>query len=240
MIKAVMFDFGQTLVDSADAFRAAEKEAQSRLFSAMASRPGAPSRADFLDRYRRIRKEFHLRSTFSRQAIWQAVYGYFNQKPDPERFETWENEYWERVGSRTSPFPETVQVLEKLSSGYQLALVTNTQGQKSSGNHRLTLFPRLERFFRVIIVAGASGIPPKPAREPFQRCLEKLNVLPHEAIFVGDDWRIDVCGAKNAGIRPVWLQHHSVKRNWPVVDIDFPVIARLNDLFDLLDVLQES
>ena len=35
MIKALLFDFGQTLVDSADAFRAAEKEAQGRLFAEM-------------------------------------------------------------------------------------------------------------------------------------------------------------------------------------------------------------
>ncbi len=33
MIKAVLFDFGQTLVDSAHGFRTAEKEAQTRIFS---------------------------------------------------------------------------------------------------------------------------------------------------------------------------------------------------------------
>lgn len=237
MIKAVLFDFGQTLVDSADAFRTAEKEAQERLFSDMASRAGELSWEDFLDRYRRIRKEFHRHSNFSRQAIWQAVYEALNHKPDPERFETWENEYWEGVGSRTNPFPETMQVLENLSHKYRLALVTNTQGQKSSGNHRLSLFPKLERFFQVIVVAGASGIPPKPEIEPFRLCLEQLNVFPPEAVFVGDDWRIDICGAKNAGIQPVWLKHHSVKRNWPDVDTDSPIITRLDQLIDLLELL---
>ena len=32
MIKAVIFDFGQTLVNSADGFRTAEKQAQDKLF----------------------------------------------------------------------------------------------------------------------------------------------------------------------------------------------------------------
>ncbi len=73
MIKAILFDFGQTLVDSADAFRAAEKEAKNRLFSHMESGPGGPSWDVFLPRYRSIRKEFHQDSNFSRQAIWQAV-----------------------------------------------------------------------------------------------------------------------------------------------------------------------
>jgi len=236
MIKAILFDFGQTLVDSADAFRAAEKEAKDKLFSHMDSRLDGPSWDVFLPRYRSIRKEFHQKSNFSRQAIWQAVYGYFNHKPDPELFEKWENEYWIRVGSRTNPFLETMPVLEELSQRYQLSLITNTQGQKSPGNHRLALFPQLERFFQVIIVAGESGIPPKPDIEPFRLCLEQLNILSHEAVFIGDDWRIDICGAKNAGIQPVWLQHHSVKRNWPDVETTIPIITRLEELFDLLEL----
>ena len=234
MIKALLFDFGQTLVDSADAFRAAEKEAQERLFSHLNTDSGGPSWDVFLPRYRSIRKEFHQKSNFSRQAIWQAAYRYFNHKPDPKLFEKWENEYWERVGSRTNPFPETISVLKELSRRYQLSLVTNTQGQKNSGNHRLALFPQLERFFQVIIVAGESGVPPKPDIEPFRLCLEKMNILPHEAVFVGDDWRIDICGAKNAGIQPVWLQHYSVKRHWPEVETGIPIIMRLDELVDVL------
>jgi len=235
MIKAILFDFGQTLVDSAGAFRAAEKEAKDRLFSHLNLGPGELSRDVFLPRYRSIRKEFHQNSNFSRQAIWRAVCRNFNRKPDPDRFEKWEKDYWIKVGAGTTPFPEAIPVLEKLSRRYQLSLVTNAQGQKSSGNHRLALFPQLESFFQVIIVAGESGIPPKPDIEPFQSCLKQLNVLPNEAVFIGDDWRIDICGAKNADIQPLWLQHHSVKRNWPHVETDVPIITRLDALFDLLD-----
>ena len=47
-IKAVIFDFGQTLVDSADGFRQAEKEAQEKLFGHMA----LSLKEKFLDRYR--------------------------------------------------------------------------------------------------------------------------------------------------------------------------------------------
>ena len=42
-----------------------------------------------------------------------------------------------------------------------------------------------------------------------------MNILPAEAVYVGDDWRNDVCGARDAGLTPVWLKHHSVGRNWP-------------------------
>jgi FMN phosphatase YigB (HAD superfamily) len=55
MIKAVIFDFGQTLVDSADGFRKAEKEAQDRLFKDLS----LTLKDKFLDNYRRIRQQFH-------------------------------------------------------------------------------------------------------------------------------------------------------------------------------------
>jgi HAD superfamily hydrolase (TIGR01549 family) len=235
-IKALLFDFGQTLVDSAEGFRTAEKEAKNNIFSHLGSKPGGPSLEEFLSGYRSIRKEFHRNSNFSRPAIWQAVYRHFNSKPDLNRLEKWENEYWDRVKAQTNPFPETVQVLEKLTHQYQLALITNTQGQNSSGKHRIALFPQLARFFEVIIVAGESGIAPKPDPAPFNLCMAELNVLPHEAVMIGDDWRIDIGGALTVGIQPVWLQHYSVRRNWPLVKTSVPIITRLDQLLDLKSI----
>ncbi|MBW1700374.1 MAG: hypothetical protein JRH18_23000 [Deltaproteobacteria bacterium] len=86
MIKAVVFDFEQTLVDSADGFRWAEKAAQDRIFTDL----GMPSREEFLAEYRKIRKAFHQQSRFSRKAIWEAVYDHFKQEPDLDVLEQWE------------------------------------------------------------------------------------------------------------------------------------------------------
>jgi len=233
MIKALIFDFGQTLVDSADGFRAAEQEAKDAIFLQLASASKGPSWEKFLATYRKIRKEFHGKSCFSRPAIWQEVYRQFNCDPTPNLIEKWENRYWEQVKALTHPFKETVQVLEKLSRRYRLALVTNTQGQKNAGKHRIALFPQLEKFFKLIIVAGESGIPPKPDPEPFRLCMAGLDVLPHETVMVGDDWRIDIGGAENTGIQPVWLRHDAVRRNWPEVETTVPIITRLDQLFDL-------
>jgi len=233
MIKALLFDFGQTLVNSADGFRTAEKTAQNRIFNDMDSAPDGPDQDQFLYQYRKIRKASHQRSDFSRLTFWQTVYQQFGFETDRKQLEQWETDYWAMVKSQTVPFPETVRVLQTLATHYRLAVITNTQGQKSTGNHRIALFPLLEKFFEVIIVAGESGIPPKPDPEPFRLCLRKLNVTANEAVFIGDDWRIDICGAQNAGIRPVWLQHDSVKRNWPDVKTDLPIITRLDQLSDL-------
>jgi HAD superfamily hydrolase (TIGR01549 family) len=233
MIKAIIFDFGQTLVDSAGGFRTAEKEAQDKLFLNL----GLTIRKDFMDVYRRLRKEFHERSNFSRSSLFYEVYYYYCHAPDEKLLERWESEYWETVKAHTSLFPEAEQVLDSLKRDYKVALITNTQGQKTAGIHRVSLYPALEKFFEVIIVAGEGGLPPKPDPKPFRLCLEKLGCEPAEAVYVGDDWRIDIRGAKNAGLKPVWLKHHSVHRNWPQVKTSVPIITRLDQLLDLEGIL---
>jgi HAD superfamily hydrolase (TIGR01549 family) len=230
--KAILFDFGQTLVNSADGFKAAEKEAKEKLFADLGS-DRVPWDL-FVAEYRKVRKAFHQESNFSRPAIWQAVYQEFACKPDPNQLQEWETHYWEQVKALTIPFPETLDIMGKLSEQYRLGLITNTQGQKNSGTHRITLFPELERFFEVIVVAGEDGIPPKPDPMPFKKCLDAMNLAAKESVYVGDDWRIDICGARDAGIQPMWLQHHSVKRNWPAVGPFDPTITSLDQLMSKL------
>ena len=233
MIKAVIFDFGQTLVDSANGFRTAEKEAQDKLFTNL----GLTVRADFLAIYRRLRKEFHDRSNFSRNALWQEVFYYYCVAVDSELLVRWETEYWDSVKNHTTLFSEAKAVLEALRTRYDIALITNTQGQKATGAHRISLYPELENFFKAIIVAGEGGIPTKPDPKPFHQCLDKLGILPAEAVYIGDDWRIDICGARDAGLHAIWLKHHSVQRNWPQVEDSVPVITSLEALLDLEELL---
>jgi len=232
MTKAVIFDFGQTLVDSADGFRAAEKQAQKKLVANL----GLTIQEDFMAIYRRLRKEFHGRSDFSRNSLWREVLYYYCVAPEAGRLEKWETEYWETVKIRTTIFPEAAEVLEQLNARYEVALITNTQGQKTTGTHRISLFPELEKFFRVMIVAGENDVPPKPDPKPFRLCLEKLNIEAGQAVYVGDDYRIDICGARDAGLHPIWLKHHTVRRNWPEVQTSVPVITSLKQLLDLDDI----
>jgi FMN phosphatase YigB (HAD superfamily) len=64
-------------------------------------------------------------------------------------------------------------------------------------------------------------------------CLQELGIDAAEAVYVGDDYRIDICGAREAGLHPVWIKHHLVKRNWPDVDTVVPVISSLDKLLGL-------
>lgn len=233
MIQALLFDFGQTLVDSAGGFRSAEKTAKKRIYADLFRGEGSVCEEAFLAEYRLFRRAFHEQSRFSRADLWQAVYERYGKRPDIGCLEEWESEYWAQVKEQTVPFPETISVLEQLALRFKLGLVTNTQGQKTSGGHRIELFPRLECFFESIIVAGEAGVPPKPDPLPFLLCLERLGVDAREAAYVGDDWRIDICGSRDAGLQPVWIKHRSVKRNWPDGEATVQVIASLDPLLEM-------
>ena len=234
MIKAILFDFGQTLVDSSDGFRQAEKDAQAVIFQDLA----ITGHDAFKHHYRRIRSEFHERSELSRVKIWQEVFQHFGQESCVDELRQWEKIYWQTVQSKTWVFPEAPPVLIALADQYgPLGLVTNTQGQSDAGTHRVTAYPELAALFAVTVVAGENGVPTKPNAKPFTACLEQLGVAAEEAVYVGDDWRIDVCGARDAGLYPVWLKQDTVKRNYPKVDEDAPVITSLNELPPVLETL---
>ena len=227
MIKAVIFDFGQTLVDSAGGFRAAERQAQDRIFAALQG----VERGRFMEVYRRVRKTYHEQSRLSRREIWRSVCDELQHSIDERRLVAWEGEYWKRVNALTRVFPEVPGTLDALRTTHRLALVSNTQGQTGAGAHRLSAFPDIERAFECIVIAGENGIPAKPDALPFLHCLRQMKLDPRECFYVGDDYRFDVCGSRDVGMRPVWLKHRSVRRNWPdVVDTDVAVITSLDEL----------
>ena len=233
-IKAVIFDFCQTLVDSADGFRSAEKTAQKRIFANLALTDWDA----FLRIYRGVRGEFHASSCFSRTAAWQEVYWRYCREGEDRRLAQWETEYWDEVEADARPFPETMQVLTALAETYKLALISNTEGRAGSDDHPIKHFPDLRALLDVIVISGEAGVPAKPDPAAFTTCLDRLGLAAAECVYVGDDWGIDICGASEAGIQPIWIQHHSVERTYPDVETSAPIIDSLAALGDLDGLLQ--
>ncbi len=163
MIKAILFDFGQTLADSAEGFRLAEKEAETRIFEEL----GLASWQDFLTDYRKLRQEFHANSNFSRKALWQAIYLYYGREPGAAILQEMEHDYWVTVRSKTRLFPETVAVLGQLASAYRLALITNTQGQGIREDIASACFPTLKAILRLSLWRERPACPRNRTRHLF-------------------------------------------------------------------------
>ena len=104
--------------------------------------------------------------------------------------------------ARQRLMPGARELMTELASSYQLALLTN--GAPDLQREKIAA-SGLESFFNAIAVSGEHGIG-KPKPEIFQRLLGELGVASSEALMVGNSLERDIAGARNAGIRSVWIR----------------------------------
>jgi putative hydrolase of the HAD superfamily len=102
--------------------------------------------------------------------------------------------------------PDAIPVLETLRArGHSLAIVSNTPWGSSATNWRedLRRHGLLSAVDATVFCVDTGFRKPHPA--PIRRALDALNVSAADAIFVGDDAKWDVVGARAAGVRPLLL-----------------------------------
>ncbi len=134
-------------------------------------------------------------------------------------------------------FPEVKGTLERLKrAGFKLGIVTGGFEEDIE-----MIVPRtgLDSYFDVKVGVNTTGRR-KPHPTAFRYALEKLSVEPSEAIFVGDNFENDYMGAQNVGIIPV-LMKRNIKSNlrWYTSEClqlppDVRSIESLDDIFEVL------
>jgi putative hydrolase of the HAD superfamily len=100
---------------------------------------------------------------------------------------------------RLLAFPQTQEILTQLKSRYRLAVVSDAQSAYA--------LPELRRagladYFSPIVISGDYGFR-KPDARLFQAALDKLEIGPAEAIFIGNDRFRDVLGARQVGMKTI-------------------------------------
>ena len=119
-------------------------------------------------------------------------------------------------------FEDAKEVLREIKGiGLKLGLVTNNH----STDFHLRLLQKfnLDKFFDAIVVSSEIGIR-KPHKGIFLHCLKMLGVNNESSIFIGDNPTQDIQGAKNAGIRSIWIKRKRydevpTKPDWTVESI---------------------
>ncbi len=119
------------------------------------------------------------------------------------------------------------EVISVLSGRVRLGIVSNFDHAPTV--REVLRRDGLEAFFDVVIVSDEIGWR-KPHRVMFETALQRLEVSAGEALFVGDNYELDVMGATQAGLAAAWYT-----RGRPVDRATHhPVIADLADIFRLL------
>jgi putative hydrolase of the HAD superfamily len=99
------------------------------------------------------------------------------------------------------PVPEATAALSRLkNNGLKLGVISNFDYRL----YRILEGLGLDRFFDSVTISSEAGFA-KPAPQPFRTALARHSVQPSEAIHVGDSKRLDLEGAKAAGITAILI-----------------------------------
>jgi putative hydrolase of the HAD superfamily len=110
---------------------------------------------------------------------------------------------WPQVFSRTKfvLFDDVLPTLKTLKERHlKLGLITNASKDAISIHRKLGLEPYLD-----FTVTSEEAKADKPNPAIFLLALEKAGVIPSTAIHVGDQYDVDIVGARGAGITPVLI-----------------------------------
>jgi putative hydrolase of the HAD superfamily len=112
--------------------------------------------------------------------------------------------------TRTSLFPDTIEVLQYLSDkGYQLHLITNGFEEVQHCKLRNS---GLDRFFNEVITSeGSQSL--KPNREIFDYAMQRAGAEAEESIMLGDSLDVDIAGAMNVGMDQVHVNYLGVEQH---------------------------
>jgi putative hydrolase of the HAD superfamily len=120
--------------------------------------------------------------------------------------------------------------LKELHGKYRLGVVSNFAIPECVNN--LLEQQGLMQFFDIVVVSAAVN-KRKPHPEIFKFALQKLQLQPDEAAFVGDTVDADIKGAHQAGMKTVYIERR------PQKDIEeTPPDQTIKTLLELPDALQ--
>ena len=116
-----------------------------------------------------------------------------------------------RCGTRSQPYPDVLDTLERLRQrGAHLAVVTN----KESAYTQTVLDAHALTSYFDAVICGDTFATKKPSPDGVLACLAQFGVAAAEALFVGDS-SIDVATARNAGV-PVWAVPYGYNMGQPI------------------------
>ncbi|MEM2765350.1 MAG: HAD family hydrolase [Candidatus Caldarchaeum sp.] len=229
LLKAVLFDFDNTLVDSAAALPLARRRVAEEIVAYYGNSLDVEEVAQVVAWVEHVAERLGI---LDRDLIWEHVIHSIGMdtSPSADILRRWSSVYWTEY-MKGPLFPDTVSVLENFGRRYVLGMVTNTDGMPGMKMHRLERSGLL-KFFKAVVIAGEDVPETKPSPRPFLHAAKLLNIKPEECIMVGDDPVNDVLGAKSAGMHAVLLDRQGGKP-YPVKPDH--IVKSLRELLALLD-----
>ncbi len=235
-VKAVLFDFGDTLVSFEDFDYNASLTA---LHQTLLEDGIVVPYEKFKTTYFKVRDELYRKADTSFKEVNFHVrasrvlkkLGFDLSPLDPKITRSVEA-FMRPLKESLKSKDHVLTVLQELKKNHRLGLISNF-AYPPAINETLRKF-RLSEFFDAIVISGDIGWR-KPSPKIFEKALEALHMSASEAVFVGDSTFHDIDGARQVGMKTVLLKRSGEKETTDTGDPD----KVINGLEELLAILQD-
>ncbi len=123
--------------------------------------------------------------------------------------------YWEAYASSSPLFSDTMATIRRLhKAGMRLAMVSDSDGTRGMKMKRIRQQPFL-RYLETIVVSGEDTPNVKPSRTPFTLIAQRLGLRPTDCVYVGDNPKTDIQGAKGVGMMMILIKRRGPKGGHP-------------------------
>ena len=221
MIKGVIFDFDNTLMD----FMKMKKAAVEAAVDAMIDAGLTFKKAEMIEKIYTV----YWQEGIEDQQIFDKVLTQEFGKIDYKILASGIIGYRRAKEGTLALYPHVHLTLTGLvHRGMKMAVVSDAP--------RLPVWLRicglgLQHYFDAVVTFDDTGVR-KPDAKPFLTALEKLKLKPEEAIMIGDWAERDMVGAKKVGLTTVFARYGDLQ-NTQHVDADYEI----DDIQDLLDII---
>jgi HAD superfamily hydrolase (TIGR01549 family) len=213
-LKAVIFDYIGTLVNCKGYSMSASEDT---LHSALAAQGFETEKKQFLDaynlahqKYRRVRYEEHREVT---NAVWvsEALRSLgFDVSEEDAHMKAALNVFFQAFIDTLELRAGAKKLLDQTISRCRVGLISNFT--YAPVIHKSLRRIGISQYFSVIVVSEENGWR-KPSGKIFQDALSRLQVQAEDAIYIGDSPIEDIQGAKEAGLKTMFVPSQFNKLN---------------------------
>ena len=132
--------------------------------------------------------------------------------------------FWEKV----APMPGVMETMPLLYSRYKCVVVSNAGDSDAALMRQAFSRIALDKYFSDFLTSKELQAA-KPSLEFFQAVINKLQLSPRETVMIGNDYEKDIAGAKNAGLKTVFIT--SKRGYYPHADY------KISSFWELADIL---
>ena len=221
MIKAIIFDLDNTLID----FMTMKKMSCDAAMTAMIGSGLNVDKSKGMDALFDLYGKYGMEE----KTIFQKFLKKTAKKIDYEILASGIVAYRRVRSGFLEPYPHVSRVLFELKKrGIKLAIVSDAPRLKAW--IRLVAM-KINHLFDVVVTFDDTK-KFKPSTEPFKVAFKKLNVKPHECLMVGDRPERDIKGAKSLGMATCFAKYGNPSASGSGADYE------INDIKELLEIVE--